>query len=64
MSDADKLLTTKQAARIAGVKIQTIQARIKLRRLPAKKVGRDWLIKQSDLDAWTPQKPGPKSAKK
>jgi excisionase family DNA binding protein len=45
-----KLLGTKEASERLAVSQQRIQALIKNGRLPAEKVGRDWLIKESDLE--------------
>ncbi len=45
-----KLLGTKEASERLAVSQQRIQALIKNGQLPAEKVGRDWLIKESDLD--------------
>jgi excisionase family DNA binding protein len=45
-----KLLGTKEAAARLEVSQQRIQALIKNLQLPAEKVGRDWLIKESDLE--------------
>lgn len=43
------LLTTKQAAERLGVTVQRVHALINAERLPAEKVGRDYLIKESAL---------------
>jgi len=43
------LLTTRQAAETLGVTTERILALIYAGRLPAQKVGRDWLIQTSDL---------------
>ncbi len=45
-----KLLGTKEASERLAVSQQRIQALIKNGQLPAEKVGRDWLIKESDLE--------------
>jgi len=57
-------LTTKQAAEKLGVGIRWIQVLIKDGRLPARKIGRDYLIKEKDLKLVEGMKPGPKPAKK
>ncbi len=43
-------LNTSQAGEILGVSVQRILALIRNGRLPARKVGRDWLIARGDLD--------------
>jgi excisionase family DNA binding protein len=43
-------LNTHQAGEILGVTAQRVLALIQSGRLPAKKIGRDWLISRSDLD--------------
>ena len=43
-------LTTQQAGRILGVTSQRVLALIRDERLPAVKVGRDWLIARQDLE--------------
>ncbi len=45
-----KLLGTKEASERLAVSQQRIQALIKNGQLPAEKVGRDWLIKENDLE--------------
>lgn len=57
------LLTIPQAAARAGVKPGAILARIKSGKLPAQKMGRDWMIEEAALTAWQPDKPGPRSSK-
>jgi len=51
-------LTTLQAAQLRGVTREAIQKWIKVYGLKAEKFGRDWLINQSDLDKFTPNKVG------
>lgn len=43
-------LTTREAAEKLGVSLRQIQTLIKQERLPAEKRGRDWLIKEEDLE--------------
>jgi excisionase family DNA binding protein len=43
-------LTTQQAGTILGVSAQRVLALIRDGRLPAAKVGRDWLIARQDLE--------------
>jgi excisionase family DNA binding protein len=45
-----KLLGTKEASERLAISQQRIQALIKNGKLPAQKVGRDWLIKEGDLE--------------
>jgi excisionase family DNA binding protein len=45
-----KLLGTKEASERLAVSQQRIQALIKNGKLPAEKIGRDWLIKENDLE--------------
>jgi excisionase family DNA binding protein len=57
---------TKQAAEVLGVSVRRVQAMIKQGLLPAKKLGRDWFINQTDLERVraTHRKPGrPRKAK-
>lgn len=51
-------LTTGEAARLLGVTARRVQTLINAGRLPATKVGRDWLIARADLDAVRERKPG------
>lgn len=53
-----KLLTTAEVAEELFISKRRVQALIKAGRLPAKKVGRDWLIKKTDLDLVTDRSPG------
>jgi excisionase family DNA binding protein len=43
-------LTTQQAADILGVSRKMVQSLIKRDRLPAEKIGRDWMIKREDVE--------------
>ncbi len=45
-----KLIGTKEASERLAISQQRIQALIKNGKLPAVKVGRDWLIKEGDLE--------------
>ena len=53
-----KQLTTPQAAAKLGLSIYRIQQFIREGRLPAEKVGRDWLIREEDLKLVENRKPG------
>jgi excisionase family DNA binding protein len=59
-----KLLTAKQAAEILGVHHSRVRVLIREGRLPAQKVGRDWVIMEPDLELVKDRKPGrPKKQK-
>jgi excisionase family DNA binding protein len=53
-----KLLTTKDAGKILGVSPLRVFQLIKAGRLPAVKIGRDWMIKERDLEKVKDRKPG------
>jgi excisionase family DNA binding protein len=52
------LLTTKEVSARLGVTIQRVQAMIRDGRLPASKLGRDYVIKEQDLKLVADRKPG------
>ncbi len=52
------LLTTKDAAEKLGVSVRRVQALINNGNLPAQKLGRDYVIQESDLDLVKNRKPG------
>lgn len=52
------LLTTNDVAERLGVTIKRVQALVRAGRLPAEKVGRDYLIKEKDLRLVLDRKPG------
>lgn len=60
------LFSTTQVADILGVKQARVRQLILARRLPARKIGRDWVIREKDLEfvrvrkIGRPQKPNPK----
>lgn len=54
------MLTTKEAAQELGVNASRIRQLILSGQLPAKKHGRDWLIKREDLGLLKDKKPGKK----
>ena len=59
-----KLLTAKQAAQILGVDSSRVRVLIREGRLPAQKIGRDWIILKPDLELVKNRKPGrPKKRK-
>jgi excisionase family DNA binding protein len=51
-------LNTHQAGEILGVTSQRILALIRAGRLPARKIGRDWLIAKGDLDGFKKRSQG------
>jgi excisionase family DNA binding protein len=59
-----KMLTTKQAAEILKVHHSRVRILIREGRLPAQKIGRDWIIMEPDLEKVKDRKPGrPKKQK-
>jgi excisionase family DNA binding protein len=52
------LLTTKEVAERLGVTVRRVQALIQAGRLPAQKVGRDFLIQEKDIKLIEDRKPG------
>ena len=54
------MLTTQQAAELLEVSRKMVQSLIKRGRLPAEKIGRDWMIRREDVDRHERGKPGPK----
>lgn len=53
-----KLLTTKETADKLGVSVRRVQAMITDGSLPASKLGRDYVIQESDLEVVKDRKPG------
>lgn len=51
-------LTTADAAAKLGVSVRRVRAMIRDGRLPAKKIGRDWLVRQTDLAQVRDRRPG------
>ena len=54
----EDLITSKEASEELGVSVRRVLALIKAGRLPAQKLGRDWIIKLDDLDKVRVRKPG------
>ena len=52
------LLTTKEVAERLGVSVKRVQAMIRDERLPAEKLGRDYVVKEVDLKLVADRKPG------
>ena len=60
-----KILTTKQAAKALRVNDSRVRQLILSGRLPAIKIGRDWIIQKKDLKKVENRKPGrPKKERK
>jgi excisionase family DNA binding protein len=60
-----KLLTTPEAAERLGITVARVQQLIWKGRLPAQKIGRDYVINEDDLKLVAERKPGrPAKAKK
>jgi len=53
-----KILTTAQAAKILKVNDSRVRQLILSGRLPAQKLGRDWVIQEKDLIKVADRKPG------
>lgn len=58
------LIGTKEASERLEISQKRVQALIKNGQLPAEKVGRDWLIKESDLELVKERKVGRPKKKK
>ena len=54
----DKLLTTKEAGKQLGISPLRVFQLIKAGRLPAIKLGRDWIISKDDLGKVANRRPG------
>ena len=52
------LITSKEASEELGVSVRRVVALINAGKLPAKKLGRDWVIRRSDLEFVRVRKPG------
>lgn len=52
------MITTQEAAARLGISSRRVRALIDAGRLPAEKIGRDWLIKVSDLALLAERKAG------
>lgn len=52
------MITTKTAAEILNISPRRVTALIAAGRLPAFKLGRDWVIDEKDLDIVKERKPG------
>lgn len=56
--DLQDALTTAEAARLLGISRARVHALIASRRLPARKIGRDWTIVRADLGLVSDRRPG------
>lgn len=52
------MLTTTQAARYLHISSERIRQLIKAGKLPARRVGRSWLVDKRDVDLFQPGHPG------
>lgn len=61
-----KMLTTREVAKRLGVHVTRVRALITAERLPAQKIGRDYVIREADLKLVEDRKPGrpPKTVSK
>lgn len=57
-SDPDDLLTTSKVAEILGVSRQYVTQLCQRRQLPSTKIGRDFLVRRRDAEAFTPAPKG------
>lgn len=53
-SNPDELLTTEEAARILGKSVQVVRQHARKGNLPGKMIGRDWVFRRGDVEAFTP----------
>ena len=58
-----EIIATREAAKELGITVQRLRVLIREGRLPAQKIGRDWIIHSSDLDLVRVRKPGRPSKK-
>jgi excisionase family DNA binding protein len=58
MKNEMKILTTAQAAKILGINDSRVRQLILAGRLPAQKLGRDWIIYEKNLSKVADRKPG------
>ena len=59
-----EIIATSEAAKELGITVQRLRVLIREGRLPAKKLGRDWIIRRADLDLVRVRKPGRPTGKK
>lgn len=52
------LINTQTAAKVLGINNSRVRQLILAGRLPAKKIGRDWIIREKDLEKVIVRKPG------
>ena len=48
----EKLLDSKQAARLLGISVKSLQVHARAEDLPAIRIGRLWRFRTEDLDQW------------
>ena len=51
----DEVLTTEEVDQFLKIDKQTVRELLRLRKLPGRKVGRDWRVLRSELEAWLRQ---------
>jgi excisionase family DNA binding protein len=49
---SEELISPTKAAEVAGCHDDTVRRAIEAGFLPAQRVGRNWIIKRTDLEAW------------
>jgi excisionase family DNA binding protein len=54
----NEMISTNEAAKELGISNIRVRVLIRDGRLPAQKIGRDWIIRRSDLDLVRVRKPG------
>ena len=59
-----EIIATGEAAKELGITVQRLRVLIREGRLPAQKLGRDWIIRKSDLELVRIRKPGRPIGKK
>lgn len=57
MDKTDDLIGTKEAAKIAGTTPESLARSCRVGTIPAVKIGLNWMIRRSDLDAYIARKP-------
>ncbi len=51
----NEVMTTEEVSQYLRIDKQTVRELLRLRKLPGRKVGRDWRVLRSELDAWLRQ---------
>jgi excisionase family DNA binding protein len=50
----DELISTAEAARVLKLSVQQVRTHARNGNLPAQRVGRDWVFRRKDVNAFTP----------